>query len=389
MKRLIIEKDKLCHNISTIKGLSRSTIIAVLKGNGYGLGILEFARILQKEGIDFFAVSEIEDAIRLVEDGFQGKVLLLTPVYFEDEAMLLVKNGIIPSVGSITSALMLNDTASKLGRVVDFHLKIDTGFGRFGFLPGEVPEACTLIKGMQNIRISGTYSHLSFSFSKKEKDVYSQYNKFTAAVELIRRLGLDPGMLHICNSSAFLRFPQMHLDAVRIGSAFLGRLPVKIPVKNTYNLQNNLHNDIQNNFQNNVQNNLQKVGYLKSRIIEAKELPKSHNIGYANTYKTKKATRIGVIPVGYLDGFGVEKSRDTFRIIDILRYIYNDIKSFNRAIYVNIHNKHGKQQARVLGRIGSHSIVVDLTGIGANMGDEAVLDVNPMLVGNHIKREYI
>ncbi|NSW89519.1 MAG: alanine racemase [Firmicutes bacterium] len=361
MKKLIIEKDKLRQNIGIIKSMSRSKIIAVLKGNGYGLGMLEFAKFLQENGIDLFAVSEIKDAVCLAENGFSGKVLLLTPTSIEDEALLIVKSKIIPSVGSITSALTLNDTGLKLNEIVDFHLKIDIGFGRFGFLPNEISEACTFLQTMQNIRVAGTYSHFSFSFSRKEKDVYSQYNRFINAVELIRQKGLDPGMLHICNSSAFLRFPQMHLDAVRIGSAFLGR----IPIENTYKLQ--------------------KIGYLKSRIIEAKELPKNHNIGYANTYKTRKATRIGIIPVGYLDGFGVEKSRDTFRLIDILRYIYNDIKSLNRKIYVNI----GDKYARVLGRIGTYNIVVDLTGINANVGDEVILDVNPMLVGSHIERKYI
>jgi alanine racemase len=361
MKRLIIEKDNLCQNINIIKSMSSSKIIAVLKGNGYGLGMLEFATFLLEKGIDMFAVSDIEDAICLSEEGFSGKVLLLTPTNLDDEAELIVKNKIIPSIGSITSALVINDAALRLDEVVDFHLKIDTGFGRFGLLADEITEFCTLLKTMENLQIAGTYSHFSFSFSKKEKDVYSQYNKFINAVELIKENGLNPGMLHICNSSAFLRFPQMHLDAVRIGSAFLGR----IPIVNTYGLE--------------------KIGYLKSRIIETKELPKNHNIGYANTYKTRNATRIGIVPVGYLDGFGVEKSRDTFRPIDILRYIYNDIKMFNKKYYVDIGGKH----APVLGRISTYNIIVDLTGINAKIGDEVKFEVNTMLVPEHILREYV
>lgn len=214
---------------------------------------------------------------------------------------------------------------------------------------------------MENLQIAGTYSHFSFSFSKKEKDIYSQYNKFINSVELIKQNNLDPGMLHICNSSAFLRFPQMHLDAVRIGSAFLGR----IPIENTYGLQ--------------------KIGYLKSQIIEVKELPKNHNIGYANTYKTHKAIRVGIVPVGYLDGFGVEKLRDTFRPIDILRYLYNDIKTLNKKYYVNIRGI----LAPILGRISTYNIIVDLTGINARIGDEVILDVNTMLVPRYITREYI
>ncbi len=361
MKSLVVEKAKLNHNIDILKSMTKSKIIGVLKANGYGLGMLEFAKILKDNGIDLVAVTEIDDAVTLSENGFSGKVLLLTPTSFEDDALLIVRNKIIPSIGSITSALILNDAASKLNEKVDFHLKIDTGFGRFGFLPNEISEACTLFSNMENIRLAGTYSHFSYAFSKNEKDVYFQYNKFISTVDQIKNKGLDPGMLHICNSSAFLRFPQMHLDAVRIGSAFLGR----IPIKNTYDLQ--------------------EVGYLKSKIIEAKELPKNHNIGYANTYKTKQAIRVGVIPVGYSDGFGAEKSRDAFRIRDILRYIFHDIKSINKKVYVNIQNK----PARVLGRIGACNIIADLTGINANVGTDVILNANPILIGNHVKREYV
>ncbi|SFP79538.1 alanine racemase [Caldicoprobacter faecalis] len=360
MNKLIIEKDKLIQNIEIIKGLSRSKIIAILKANGYGLGLLEFAGILQENGIDFFGVSNIQDAVRLAKNGFK-RVLLLTPTNQEDKALLIVKNKVTATVGSLTSAIILNDAALKLNTTADFHLKIDTGFGRFGFLPSEIPQACTLLKGLENIRITGTYSHFSFAFSKKTKAVYSQYNAFIDAVNLMRQSGLQPGMLHICNSSAFLMYPQMHLDASRIGSAFLGRTIVK----NTCGLQ--------------------KIGYLKSTIIECKEIPKNHNIGYANTYKTRRNTKIGIVPVGYLDGFGLEKARDAFRIRDISSYIYRDIMMLNKKMYVTISGK----QVRILGKINTHNIIVDITDIDAKVGDEVLLNINPMLVGPHIEREYV
>lgn len=365
MKKLIIEKDKLRSNINIIKNMTQSKIIAVLKGNGYGLGMIDFAQVLHENGIDFFAVSDIGDAVKLSEylneNNLAGKVLLLVPATCKDEALLVIKKGIIPSVGSTAAASVLNEAAAELNTEVDFHLKIDTGFGRFGFLPADIPGVCDFLKTLQNIRISGTYSHFSFSFSKKEKDVYVQFKIFKGCVDLIREKGLDPGMLHICNSCAFLRFPAMHLDAVRIGSAFLGR----IPVENTYGLQ--------------------KIGFLKSEIIEIKELPPNHNIGYANTYRTRRQTRIGIVPVGYLDGFGVEKSRDVFRPIDVLRYLYNDITSFNKRLYVKV----GQKPAPILGRISTFNIIVDLTGIDANTGDEVILDINPMFAGSHIERNYI
>ena len=365
MNKLIVEKDKLSKNIDIIKGLTQASIIAVVKGNGYGLGVLEYSQFLQKNGINLFAVSDLKDAILLSQSGFMGMVLLLTPPCTEEEAGLIVDNNIISSVGSSASASIINDSAAKLNKTAKVHVKIDSGFGRFGFLGddnlNDISKACDILRALPNIEITGTYTHLSFSFSKKPEHINIQYNKFLKSVELMEHKGINTGMLHICNSSAFLRFPQMHLDAVRIGSAFLGR----IPIHNSYGLQ--------------------KIGCLKSRIIEIRTLPARHNIGYANTYKTQKPTTIAIVPVGYKHGFGLEKSRDTFRFIDILRYIYNDIKLFNKKIYIRING----QLVPILGRISMYHIIVDITTVNAKIGDDVFLDINPLLVAVDVEREYI
>ena len=362
MKKLIIEKDKLKQNIETVKKMTDSTIIAVLKGNGYGLGILEFARLLAETSINFFAVSEIEEALCLRNSGIDCKILLLTSTCMVNEAELLIKNGIIPTVGSPYSAAAVNEAAAKADAVVDVHLKIDTGFGRFGFFWDEAGPMCNLLKSMENIKVTGTYSHLSFAFEKKPRSVYAQFEKFLKCAKAMREAGIDPGMLHLSNSCAYLRFPALHLDAVRVGSAFLGRLPLE----NRYGLN--------------------RIGYLKSNIIEVKELPKGSCIGYANTYKTPGITRIGIVPVGYMDGFGVEKSRDTFRYRDILRYIYNDLKSINKKLHAKLSDK---TRVRILGRISMYNIVIDLTETDASIGDEVFLEANPVLVKSTIEREYV
>ncbi|HWQ89731.1 MAG TPA: alanine racemase C-terminal domain-containing protein, partial [Desulfitobacteriaceae bacterium] len=121
------------------------------------------------------------------------------------------------------------------------------------------------------------------------------------------------------------------------------------------------------------------------KIIEIKYLPKNHYIGYANTYKTRDRTRIGIIPVGYYDGYGLEKIRDTFRFFDIIRYILNDIRQFNRSIYV----KTTDGKAKILGKINMYSIIVDLNGIDVETGGEVILDINPITVNSLIEREYI
>lgn len=363
MKKLVVEKDKLVNNINIIKKMTSSTIIAVLKGNGYGLGLVEFARTLADNSIGYFAVSEIDEAILLRNNGFEeNSILLLTSTSIEEEAEAIVKHGIMPTVGSINSVSVMNAAAEKLGIIADVHLKIDTGFGRLGFLWNKTEDVCSQLKALNNIRIAGTYTHLSYSFEKKPRSVHVQFEKFLKSIEVMKANGIDPGTLHIANSCAFLKFPAMHLDAVRVGSAFLGR----IPIDNPYGLT--------------------KIGYLKSRIAEIKDLPKDHYIGYANTYKTNRETRIGIVPVGYKDGFGVEKSKDTFRLIDILRYIYNDIKLLTKHVYVRLEDT---TKVRVLGRISMYNIVVDLTGTDAKIGDTIQLEVNPVVVESTIGRDYI
>lgn len=169
-------------------------------------------------------------------------------------------------------------------------------------------------------------------------------------------------MLHICNSSAALKFRDQHLDAVRIGSAFLGRIIV----------QNKI--------------GLRKIAYLKTNIYEIKELEKGNNIGYSNSFKTKKKTRIAILPCGYSDGINVKVDKDMFRLVDKLRYIVHETKCLlkKQALYVKIN----EENCKILGRIGMCHIAVDITGKNAKENDQAVIPINPIYVDSKIKRIY-
>lgn len=361
MKQYVINKNDLIHNIDTIKEKSGTAkVIAVLKGNGYGLGICEFADVLKEQGIDYFAVSEVSEAEKLRKGGFDCDILLITATADKQDIKACVEMDVILSAGSETVLNRISDVAQELDKTARVHLKTDTGFGRFGFSYSDGRTAAECVKRLSNIMVEGAFSHFSFSFSDKRKDVQNQYDNFITFINDVEENGVALELKHICNSCAFVQYPDMHLNAVRIGSAFLGRLPLA----GDYNLK--------------------RIGLMRSRVVEVKTLPKGHFVGYANTYTTKRETKIAIIPVGYKDGFGVEKSRDTFRFIDTLRYMYNDFKMLGSKNTVNI----GSRACLLIGRISMCNVIADVTGTDIKPGDSVELNVNPLFLRDDIERIY-
>lgn len=381
MKSLVINREDLKHNIRKIKEIAKDTgrldnhkpikIIAVVKGNGYGLGLIPYSKFLIDNGIDFLAVSTVEEAVKLREAGLQARILMLSSTAIKREIELLVENDIIITIGSKEALDVAEIVAKEKNKQVKAHLKIDTGFGRYGFIYSQKQEMLDALKNMKNVQIEGTFSHFSLAFYEKNEYSEEQFKRFMDVIEFLKENNIETGMLHICNSSAFLKFKHMRLNAVRVGSAFLGRLAIP----NTYGLK--------------------KIAYLKSNVAEIKELPEKYNVGYSNSFTTKKSTKIALVPVGYADGYNVREQRDMFRKIDRLRYIVRDIKDAfkDKSLYVNILCKDNQEKqykrCKVLGRIGMYHISADVTGKDVQVGNEVKLDVSPMFVDSSIRREYI
>ena len=374
MKAVVINKEDLRYNIEKIKEYSEKNlpddngkkvkIIAVVKANGYGIGIVEYSKFLIDNGIDYLAVATIEEALKIRQAGItekEAKVLMLSSTAIKEDIEKLVENNIILTIGSKESAEEVEKVGQELNKTIHVHLKIDTGFGRYGFIYTDREEIVKTIKPLKNIKIEGTFTHFSNSYYD-DNYTKTQFNRFIDCIETLKMNDVETGMLHVCNTSAFIKFPNMHLNAVRIGSAFTGRI----------------------SFTNSM--GLRKIGYLKSNVAEIKELPKNFNIGYSNSYKTKRATKVAIIPCGYMDGVNINTGRDMFRGIDKIRYIVRDVKDAlkKQQLFVTINGK----KCPILGRVGTYHVTVDITGKNVKINDEAIFNANLKHIDSSIRREW-
>lgn len=364
MTALRVTKKNLIENVQAIVSeMGASAVIGVCKGNGYGLGTLPFAQALLEGGASFLAVARLSDAKILRDGGMDPAILLMTPICSPEEADLAVLLRLTCAVDSVSCALLLNTAAKESNVRLDIHIKIDTGFGRYGFPPDCAKEVKEIKDGCDFLCITGTFSHLSNAFGKKKADTLLQGERFQTACASLENAGIEPGLRHLANSAGALRFPQLRLDGVRIGSAFTGRMQLgRCPVL------------------------LKPVCTLTTQISEVRWLPKGANIGYANLFQTKQPTKIAILPVGYGDGFCTEKSRDTFRFMDILRYLFTDAKLLLRRSSLSC--QIAGTRCRLLGRVGLTNCTAEITALDCSVGETASFSVNPMMLHESIERIY-
>ena len=310
MKQLVVNKEDLKHNINRIKDYTKKisnddnyTIIAVVKGNGYGLGLNEYSEVLVENGIKYLAVATFEEAIELRKEQKDVNILMMSPLYNKQELEETVKNNITIAIDSKENAEAVNELANK-GYNIKVHLKIDTGFGRYGFIYDDYENILNTVQSLnQNVEVEGTSTHCSDAYRKNNKHTIEQFKRFTDVIEKLEANNIKIKLKHICNSPAILNYPEMHLTASRIGSAFIGSVCSENKI------------------------GLKKIGELEMSIAEVKDVPKDFNISYLNSYKTREKTKIAIIPIGYLDGYNVTQKTDMFRTVDKLRRALHELKS--------------------------------------------------------------
>ncbi len=363
MNAFVVEKEKLRANAQNIlERAGELKVYAVIKGNGYGFGLCEYAKFLRECGVSAFAVTEPEEVSALRAAGIENEILMLRSTALPDEIETLILNGAVLTVGSNEAAVAVNGVAGKLQKAARVHIKIDTGMGRYGYDPDDIDKISAVYDYMDSLEPCGIYTHLNASFGSK-KNTLVQIAMFKDLVSELQTRGYNTGVSHFAASCAFHRFDVDFGEAVRIGSAFTGRLAIA----NRYNLE--------------------RVGYLQSEVCEIKWLEKGATVGYGGVYRAKSPRKVAIVPLGYSHGFGVEKVRDSYRLRDGVRYVLQDIKRciFGEKQYAKINDK----KVRILGHIGMLHTVLDVTDVPCQIGDVVTYSVNPLYVNADIERKYI
>lgn len=353
MNRYVVSREALRHNVLLLREKAAGTPIwAVVKGDGYGLGVVPLAQELHGLGIDRFCVTELREAELLRANGLADvQVLMLRSLSDRQTLARLLELDVLLTVGSWETAVAIDSLAAARGQMARVHVKLDTGMGRYGFFEREFDRILAVFRDLPHLQVCGVYTHFNCAFNNETR-TREEFAVLQRVVARLREAGVDPGTVHCCNSPAFLRFPEMYLDGVRLGSALLGRVACV--------------------------SELQAVGYLVSEVEELRHLSKDDTTGYGALWRAKRDTEVAIVPVGWYHGFRVESRPSQSRARDRLRTVLSALKSLLRrsAVTVEINGK----RCPVLGAVGMLHCAVDVTGLSCHCGEQAILQVNPLHV---------
>ena len=281
--RIEIDLKAIRYNLSQIKKLinSNTAILAPVKANGYGHGILQVSEALVRSGIDYLGVSTVDEAILLRENGFKKTPILMLGSILAQAACHIVEYNITQTVGDVQLASAINKCARKQGKQAKVHIKIDTGMGRIGVWHEDTMRLVLALCNMKNLKIEGIFSHFS---SSDENSVltHTQIQVFLSLIEAIEKSGIHIRYKHMANSMAVIDYNNSHMNLIRPGLILYGLWPKPSQSK--------------------VKINLRPALSLKSRIVFLKDVPPGRAISYGGTHTTKKHTTIATIPIGYGDG---------------------------------------------------------------------------------------
>ena len=224
MRKLVIERAAVKHNLSIIKERAAGAVIyGVLTGDGGGAGIVPMAKLLRAEGIGRFAVYEVKEAEKLRQAGFEDEeILMLRSTTDREELEQLVDLNVVCTISSVDTGLALNALAENRSTVACAHIQVDTGMGFGGFLVSEPEKILLAYRSLPNVALEGIYTQLH-AMRVGDPECAHQLERFHQVLDTIHTAGFETGTVHAAGSFALLHNDSARLDGVRAGSAILGR----------------------------------------------------------------------------------------------------------------------------------------------------------------------
>lgn len=324
-----INYQNISDNVSQICAATKKPVMAVVKADAYGHGLIKSSQAALLGGAQWLGVALLSEAMEIRKAGISAPLLAwLTPPGADFEGA--IKNDIDLSVSSLQQLQEIYAASLRVGLIARVHLKVDTGMSRSGTLDEfpEIVSELTRLTSTNEIELVGTWSHLACADEPAHPLNAEQIKRFNSALEYMQDENLNPGIRHIANSSAIIGLPEAKFDLVRAGLLIYGLSPTKIPPKNI---------------------TLKPAMELRARLLLVKNIPPGATVGYGATVQVVKETKIGIVTFGYADG--LPRSTD------------------GTAYFL-----HNNMPAHLIGRVSMDQCAIDL-GIDsiAKAGDEVVI----------------
>jgi len=327
-----ISRTALVHNFDCCRRLSgNGAVMAMVKADGYGHGMIDCARIFAERGAVAFGVAEAVEGVALRGAGITVPILVLAGVV-PQTLPLIVDAGLTPVVVDPSILAELSRLAGLRGLTVGLHLKLDAGMGRQGTLPADFLALVRAVRSFANLRLDGVMAHLPLADDRRSANSAQVVANFTATTALLAREVPGRCCLHLANSGGLFYVAGAQLDMVRPGISLYGYYPdgpagraaAASPL-------------------------LQPVMRFTTQVIQVRQVPAGTGLGYNHLFTTARPSTIALLPVGYDDGY---------------------LRCLSNKAQVLI----GGQRAPVVGRISMNLTMVDVTDLRpVAVGDQAVL----------------
>jgi alanine racemase len=309
-----VNLERLSENFRAIQEhVSPAKVMAVLKANAYGHGLVEVARWMETLGVDYLGVAVVEEGILLREQGVKAPILVLGGI-LGNQVPHFLKHDLTITASSIEKLYQVDEVAEQMGTTAKVHLKIDTGMERIGVHYYSAEQFIETSLKCRNIRVEGIFSHFANADRSDLAHSRLQLERFAEVLSFYDRRGMPPPIRHIANSPAILHLPDSYLDMVRPGILLYGVYPTGHGPRHV---------------------TVRPALSWKSHVVFFKVIQPGHPVGYGSTWQSDHMVRAVTVPVGYGDGYFRDMSGKAQVIIRGRKYPVVGLISMDQIV-VNI-----------------------------------------------------